>query len=60
MMGIPQRSILGAFLFVTYINDIPSQCICDIVAFVNKTYFNFKVDRKKFTHDDVNGRELRI
>ena len=43
--GIPQGSILGATLFVIYINDLPDDVICDIFIYADDATLYSKCDQ---------------
>ena len=51
-IGVPQGSVLGPFIFLVYINDLPNSCNSEVLLFVDDAVLLCK-DK---THDELKSK----
>ena len=53
LCGVPQGSILGPFLFLLYINDMPQAVKCELLLYADDTCLIFQ-------HNDIKETEIQL
>ena len=52
--GVPQGSVLGLFLFLLYVNDMPQTVKCDLFLYADDTCLTFQHENVKEIEDQLN------
>ena len=58
--GVPQGSILGALLFLLYVNDMPQAVKCDLFLYADDTCLTFQHENVKEIEDQLNLNFCRL